>query len=266
MKYRPNISLQVFSNYNIEKKKRYLFLILKEIERANAEQFMQLKDEFLNLLAVAQLDHKTDPSPPMQDKHGFIDHYFEIFKEEFYSEKDFHFCSAEPHIHISNKDNQNQPKTHPLVLLLHNLRSAFNVGAIIRTAECFGIEELLFTGYTALPSHPKVVNTAMNAQSKIKWQYHENIFAVIEKYKEMGYTIYALETAEPSVSLFEHQFSGKNLLILGNEALGVEPIILPHADHILQIPLFGWKNSLNVATATAIAVYEIIKQASPMRG
>ncbi|HOE91604.1 MAG TPA: RNA methyltransferase [Candidatus Cloacimonadota bacterium] len=265
MKYRPNISLQVFSNYNIEKKKRYLFLILKEIERANDEQFALLKDEFLNLLDVSKLNHKTD-APPMQDKHDFINHYFEIFKEEFYSEKDFHFHSTEPHIYISNKDNQNPQRTYPLVLLLHNLRSAFNVGAIIRTAECFGIEELIFTGYTALPSHPKVVNTAMNAQSKIKWQYHENIFAVIEKYKEMGYTIYALETAEPSVSLFEHQFPDKNLLILGNEALGIEPIILPHADHILQIPLFGWKNSLNVATATAIAVYEIIKQASPMRG
>ncbi|HOD54885.1 MAG TPA: TrmH family RNA methyltransferase, partial [Candidatus Cloacimonadota bacterium] len=69
-----------------------------------------------------------------------------------------------------------------------------------------------------------------------------------------------LETAEPSVSLFTHSFKKKNLLIAGNEALGLDRAVLEKVDYILQIPLFGWKNSLNVGTATSIACYEIIRQ------
>ena len=265
MKYRNNLPLEVFAKYDLQKQKQYLFLILKEIEKSDTSSFANLKQDFLDLLKISPfIDAKLESDIGIaSNKETLINSTFEHFKELFQAEKDFHFLQANTNINIKTQDSHCHKTIHPLILILHNLRSAFNVGAIIRTAECFGIEKLIFSGYTALPTHPKVMNTAMHTHNKIAWEQTPCIKSTISSYSDKGYTSYALETAEPSVSLFTHQFQQKNLIIVGNEALGIEADILTLVDHIIQIPLFGWKNSLNVGTATALAIYEIIKQIQP---
>ncbi len=263
MKYRINIPEDIFQSYSPEKQKKYLFLLLKEIEQSTSESFENFKQDLLRLITISELNLLKQLNTEISRticKEQLLNISFDYFSEDFYAEKDFHFLRPAIPIKIKTADSPLNKKIYPLTLLLHNLRSAFNVGAIIRSAECFGVEKVIFTGHSPLPDHPKVIQTSMNTHSQICWEKSDSIKDVILKYRNEGYTIYALETAEPSVSLNTHHFQGKILLIAGNEALGIEKEVLGQVDHILQIPLHGWKNSLNVGTATAIACYEIVRQ------
>ena len=142
-----------------------------------------------------------------------------------------------------------------LILVLDNLRSAFNVGAIIRTAECFGINELYFCGYT--PDNERVAKTAMGTRELVSVTHFETTQAAIEKLHSSKRIIYALETVENADSIYDCEFQYPAALIVGNEALGISLKILKLADRIIEIPLSGWKNSLNVGVATAITIAEI---------
>lgn len=143
----------------------------------------------------------------------------------------------------------------PVVLVLDNLRSAYNVGAIIRTAECFGVMELYLCGYT--PDNQKVKDISMGTRSLVKVSHFGSSEEAIRELKGSGYTVYALETSEESSNIYEVGMSFPVGLILGNEALGVSRRVLEQVDAILEIPLNGWKNSLNVCSAAAIGISEI---------
>jgi tRNA G18 (ribose-2'-O)-methylase SpoU len=256
MKFKPGISEHNFMVLPEPKQKQLLFLLLKEIESSDHDNLPFLKDELLRLIALTDMSSFSAQISSYESKEQIISLLFPHFSEEFHSEKDFHFKTK---LQIKNKDDEENKITKPVILILHNLRSAFNVGSIIRTAECFGIEELIFSGYSPTPEHPKVKQTAMGTSEKIKWSYSSDIFQTIRTLKDNDYHIFALETASPSVKLNELNFSGKCAVILGNEALGIDKNLLEIADTILEIPVFGWKNSLNVATATAICCYELTK-------
>lgn len=160
------------------------------------------------------------------------------------------------------KDDE-QPKENvkiPLYLILDDLRSAFNVGSIFRSAECFGVSHIYLCGYTPTPENKKVQKTAMGTDEYVEWSNHTSIEQVITKLKKDGFTIYALETTTHSIDISKTKFNKKSALILGNEALGISEETLKLADEIIQIPLSGWKNSLNVGVCTAICCYEISRQ------
>ncbi len=162
---------------------------------------------------------------------------------------------------IQQKDGMNRQYKHiPLVFILDNLRSSFNVGSIFRTAECFKISKLYLCGYTPLPENTKVQKTAMGTIKNIVWQHHKLTMNLIAELKKKGYKIYALETTENAKTLNETIFEKPAALLLGNEALGIDKSLLSVTDEIIKIPMFGWKNSLNVATAAAIGCYEISNQ------
>ncbi len=146
----------------------------------------------------------------------------------------------------------------PLILVLDNLRSSFNVGSIIRSAECFGVREIFFCGYT--PDNKTVSKTAMGTRELIQAHHFPETKSAIQKLRTGNYNIYALETAIGSASLYDYKFTFPATLIVGNEALGISPEILAMVDAILEIPLAGWKNSLNVASATAIALSEFYRR------
>ncbi len=148
----------------------------------------------------------------------------------------------------------------PLTVILDNLRSAYNTGAIIRTCECFNIQKLVFTGYTPTPKNSKVKKTARSTEDKINWQYHKDPIEVIKYCKDQGQAIIALETTEKAEFIHKVTIPHPAVLILGNEALGVAGRILSHTDIVIKIPVRGWKNSLNVATAYGIACFEIYRQ------
>ena len=162
---------------------------------------------------------------------------------------------------ILQKDGEKpEKKKIPLYLILDNLRSSFNVGSIFRTAECFGVSEILLCGYTATPENKKVWKTAMGTDKIVKWKYFERTEKAIEFLKNRNIKIYALETTSNAKPINEIEIPKSIALIFGNEALGISKEILRLTDKIVQIPLSGWKNSLNVGVTAGICCYEVSRQ------
>ncbi len=150
----------------------------------------------------------------------------------------------------------------PLTVVLDSIRSAFNVGGIFRTAECFGVERLILCGYTPLPDHPQVKKAALGTDQRLCWNYEEDILTAIKQLQEAGVTCTALETVANAPAVAEVPWTFPAALILGNERFGLNPEIISACDTVVRIPLFGLKNSLNVVSAFTVAAYEIRKCAT----
>ncbi|WP_141731290.1 TrmH family RNA methyltransferase [Oligoflexus tunisiensis] len=149
----------------------------------------------------------------------------------------------------------------PLVLVLDNLRSAFNLGSIWRLAECLGVSKLHLTGYTATPDQAKVSRASLGTEQLVEWEWHAHREACLETLRKEGYALYALETSPSAVRLEAFAFpQQKTALLLGNERYGFESDLLKTCDAVLEISCWGRKNSLNVAVAAGIAVHEIRRQ------
>ncbi len=161
---------------------------------------------------------------------------------------------------LKNDKHLKERVTIPLYLILDDLRSAFNVGSIFRSAECFGVSQIYLCGYTPTPENKKVQKTAMGTDEYVKWSSNSSTEEVVTDLKKDGFTIYAVETTSNAKDLSKTDFKKQCALILGNEALGISEETLKLADEIVQIPLSGWKNSLNVGVCTAICCYEISRQ------
>ncbi len=149
-------------------------------------------------------------------------------------------------------------------LILHNIRSNHNVGSIFRTADGAGVTKLWLTGYTPAPLdqfkrvNSEIAKTALGAEQSIEWEKRENIITLIKELKNLGYKILALEQADNSVDYKQVKLEGKTVLIVGNEVEGVEGDVLNLCDQIIEIPMHGSKESLNVAVATGVAVFRLI--------
>ena len=146
----------------------------------------------------------------------------------------------------------------PLTLVLDNLRSAFNVGSLFRTADCLRAEKVILCGITAHPPHAKLNKTAVGTQEYVPWEYHPTIVGAVEKLKERGVHVAALETTSISQPYHKIAYPSPLALVVGNEALGVSREVLDLADTIVEIPLKGFKNSLNVAVATGIVAFQVL--------
>lgn len=160
----------------------------------------------------------------------------------------------------------------PLILVLDNIRSAYNVGAMLRLADCAGIAEVITCGYTPQATHPKVKKTSLDAEQLVKSRHFTDLATCIETLTAEGIKIYALEKpidGSRSHSLWDTEFplptsdSSHNAtaFIVGNEVEGVQTAITSsYKIDTIEIPQFGFKESLNVASAAAILVYDIIKR------
>ncbi len=147
-----------------------------------------------------------------------------------------------------------------LVVVLDQLRSPFNVGAVIRTMECVGLNRVISVGYTPRLDSRQVQRSAMGCDTAMNVEYVSDGVAAVKHLKERGFQIHVLETIIPSTSVFELQpLLQENqpvALVIGNEEMGVDESIVALADHLLHIPTFGTKNSLNVSIAFSIAIYQ----------
>lgn len=148
----------------------------------------------------------------------------------------------------------------PICLMLDNIRSRFNVGAIFRTADAALVLEIILGGITPVPPHKEIDKSALGATGVVPWQHKANLVEEILSRKSRGETIVVLEIAEGSVSYCDAKFNFPVCLVLGSEVEGVSQKILDIADVAVQIPMLGLANSLNVATACGIALFEILKQ------
>ncbi|MFW5702650.1 MAG: TrmH family RNA methyltransferase [Candidatus Dojkabacteria bacterium] len=149
-----------------------------------------------------------------------------------------------------------------LTIVLDNIRSAFNVGSVLRTAECAGAAEVITTGYTPNAQHPKVIKTALGAEEIVNSRTFKTLQEAIDNLSKEGNSIYGIEISENSTSLWEKSLPEiPTAIIFGNEIDGVQEVVLfRNGIEMLHIPQFGEKESLNVANASAIAIYDITKR------
>ena len=148
---------------------------------------------------------------------------------------------------------------HPIVLMLHNIRSMWNVGSMFRTADAAGIEKIILSGYTATPPRKEIDKTALGAQETVYWQYHADPLEAVSSMKNEGIKICGLEITEGSRPYTAVNSSDFPIcLIVGNEVDGLENEVLQLCDEVLEIPQYGTKHSLNVAVAAGIALFELV--------
>ncbi len=151
---------------------------------------------------------------------------------------------------------------HPVTLLLHNIRSLYNVGSIFRTADAGLAQNLLLAGYTPTPPRKEITKTALGADQTVPWQYFSTTQQAIEylRRQKPEITIVAVELAERSRSVYELSADDFPLcLVLGNEITGIDDTILALCDAAVEIPMYGVKHSLNVSVATGIALFEAVR-------
>lgn len=154
------------------------------------------------------------------------------------------------------------PSRIPLIAVLDNIRSAFNVGAMFRTADGAGFSSLSLCGITPTPFHPRVKKTALGAELSVPWEHSWDVCETVSQMKKTGTEIWALEGGDRSIDIFDstrfldHE-TRSIALVVGNEVSGVDPEVVKMCDHCVYIPMEGCKESLNVAIAFGIAAYLI---------
>lgn len=155
---------------------------------------------------------------------------------------------------------------YPVHILYHNVRSAHNVGALFRTADGAGVKKVYLTGYTPTPSdrfgrvQKDIAKTALGAERIVSWKYKKNPLAVIQECKKDGWSVVGVEQDSRSIPYTTYSITQPTLLIFGNEVRGLSPRLRAQCDLLIDIPMRGSKESLNVSVATGIVAYYVTDQ------
>lgn len=148
----------------------------------------------------------------------------------------------------------------PISIVLHNIRSLYNVGSIFRTCDAGRVKELILCGFTPYPPQKEIEKTALGAVETVSWLYFSSTIEAISYLKKQGNKVFALEITDRKRvydSLKPSEFPAA--FILGNELVGIDQQILDLCDEAIEIPMYGVKHSLNVAVAAGIVIFEAIK-------
>jgi 23S rRNA (guanosine2251-2'-O)-methyltransferase len=150
----------------------------------------------------------------------------------------------------------------PVVIILDDVRSAYNVGSIFRTADAFRVSAIYICGISARPPHKDISKTALGATESVEWKYFQDVQVAVNSLKDEGYKIYAIEQVDESVSLeqFQPEKGSKIGIIFGHEVFGVKEELFPSIDGCIEIPQFGTKHSFNVAISAGIVLWELAKK------
>ena len=146
----------------------------------------------------------------------------------------------------------------PLVVVLDDVRSMYNVGSVFRTSDAFRVERIMLCGITSTPPHPEIHKTALGAEDSVSWQYCQTALDAVEQLQNEGYTVLAVEQCEGSTLLpsFEPVRGRKYAVVLGNEVKGVRQEVIDQSDGCLEIPQLGTKHSMNVSVTAGIIIYQ----------
>jgi len=154
-----------------------------------------------------------------------------------------------------------------IILALHNVRSVHNVGSIFRTADAAGVSKILLSGYTPLPvdrfgrERKDFIKVSLGAEKTVPWTHTKRLGDTLRKLKKEGFQILAIEQDPKSVPLFSWRGAGRPIvLLMGNEVRGLSLQLLSCADAILEIPMHGSKESLNVSVAAGIALFSVLEK------
>jgi 23S rRNA (guanosine2251-2'-O)-methyltransferase len=152
-------------------------------------------------------------------------------------------------------------KKIPVIAVLENIRSAYNVGSVFRTADAFLLQAIYITGYTCTPPHKEIKKTALGAEDSVEWKHFATASEAIAHLKAEGYKIFAVEQAVNSLQLHQLQFNTaeKIAVIFGNEVTGVQQTTINQCHGCIEIPQLGMKHSLNIATAAGVVLWELVR-------
>ena len=146
----------------------------------------------------------------------------------------------------------------PVIAVLENIRSAYNVGSVFRTADAFLLNGIYICGYTAVPPHKEIKKTALGADESVHWMHFKLIAEAIAALRADGYKIYAIEQVADSLLLNQFEYSGEKIaVIFGNEVTGVDQETIALCDGCIEIPQLGMKHSLNVSVAAGVVLVGI---------
>ncbi len=143
------------------------------------------------------------------------------------------------------------------VTVLDNIRSAYNVGSILRSSDGAGLSHAYLCGITPTPLHPRLAKTALSAEIHTSWSYHPNCVDLVQNLKKEGFFIIGLETCKGALDLTTetHIPNGHCALVVGNEVYGIDPAVQSICDRLYLLPMTGIKKSLNVSVSFGIAAY-----------
>lgn len=158
-------------------------------------------------------------------------------------------------------DFKSTPKS-PVVLVLDNVRSLHNVGAVFRTADAFALEKIWLCGITGRPPQREITKTALGSEESVSWEYAATTVEALTALKQAGYAVVAVEQTTGSTSLvqFRPQPGQPLALVMGNEVFGVDDEVLALCDAAVEIPQFGTKHSLNVSVAAGVALWDVLNK------
>jgi 23S rRNA (guanosine2251-2'-O)-methyltransferase len=158
---------------------------------------------------------------------------------------------------ISAEEYKGSEKT-PVVIVLDNVRSLYNVGSVFRTADAFRVEEIYLCGITGQPPHPEIHKSALGATDSVAWKHFKKTTEAIKQLKDNNYLIFAIEQVDKSIDLkdFSPKQDNKYAFVFGNEIKGVSEDILPLCDACIEIPQFGTKHSFNIAVSVGIVLWQ----------
>ena len=169
-------------------------------------------------------------------------------------------ATREPHyLQVPSTELPVLPR-NPIHVVLDNLRSAFNVGSIFRTADAGAVAHMYLCGMTSYPPNKKLEKTALGAHDYVPWTQHKTTREAIEALNADGITCIAIEAIEGAASHIEFSWPRPVAIVFGNEVTGIAPETLGLCEATVQIPMHGYKNTINVATAYGVIQYEILRQ------
>ena len=162
---------------------------------------------------------------------------------------------------LSTEDFKSSVKL-PIVIILDDVRSAYNVGSIFRTADAFRISGICLCGISARPPHKDITKTALGATESLDWKYYPDVKEAVITLKDEGFQIYAIEQTDESMDLrsFKPEKASKIAMIFGHEVFGVKDELLEMVDGCIEIPQFGTKHSFNVAISAGIVLWDIVNK------
>ena len=150
----------------------------------------------------------------------------------------------------------------PLVVVLDNVRSTYNVGSVLRTSDAFRVETVCLCGITATPPSTEIHKTALGAEDSVSWRHYDSAMEAVRALQADGYMVYSVEQVEHSTKLqrFAAQRGQRYAVVLGNEVKGVSQEVVDASDGCLEIPQLGTKHSMNVSVTAGIVIYKFAEE------
>lgn len=167
-------------------------------------------------------------------------------------------AEREPHYTGTDINSLAPIPRQPVHVVVDNIRSAFNVGSIFRTSDAGTVAHIHLCGMAAHPPHKKLEKTALGAFEYVPWTYYERVKDCLAALKAQGIPVVAIEVADGARDMHDFDWPRPVAIMFGNEVNGIHERNLKRCDHVVKIPMHGYKNSINVATAFGIVLYDIL--------